>query len=73
MAIIVLVSSIMLDSAKITNQFEIKTEAPVVSVLDIIPILAKKGSLVVSNQTGIHRGIPQSKNGYREVIVLRYK
>lgn len=56
----------------ITNQFKIKTEAPVVSVLDIIPVLAPKGSLVVSNQTGIHRGIPQNMNGYREVIVLRY-
>ena len=49
------------------------TEAPYVPMNSIVPILAQKGSLVISDQTGIHRGIPQKENFERTVLVARYK
>lgn len=49
-----------------------KTESPLVPVDSIIPVLAKSGSLVVSNQTGIHRGIPQRDTAERLLLVARY-
>ena len=32
-------------------------------------ILAKKGSIIASNQGGCHRGFPQAKSGQRVVAV----
>ena len=49
-----------------------KTEAPLVPMDSIIPVLAKSGSLVVSNQTGIHRGLPQKESAERLLLVARY-
>lgn len=49
-----------------------KTETPLVPMDSILPILAKKGSLVVSNQTGFHRGIPQKETAERLLLVIRY-
>lgn len=48
------------------------TETPYAPVSSIVPVLAKKGSLVISDQTGIHRGIPQKENFKRTVLVARY-
>ena len=53
-------------SEKLSNS----TETPIVSVKNIYPILAPKGTLVISDQAGFHRGFPQSGNGYRRVLVL---
>ena len=49
------------------------TESPYAPISSIVPILAKKGSLVISDQTGIHRGMPQKENFKRTVLVARYK
>ena len=50
-----------------------ETESPYVPVGSIMPILAKKGGLVISDQTGIHRGIPQKQGFTRSVLVVRYQ
>jgi len=50
-----------------------KTEAPFINIADAVPILAPKGSLVISDQSGFHRGIPQSENSIRKVIVASYQ
>lgn len=47
-------------------------EAPFVNISNIIPVLGKKGTLVLSDQSGIHRGMPQKKNSIRKVFVMRY-
>ena len=47
-------------------------EAPFTNILDIIPVLGKKGTLILSDQSGIHRGIPQRIGSIREVLVMRY-
>lgn len=48
------------------------TEAPFVDVLQIVPVLAPAGSLIISDQSGVHRGFPQSASGKRKVLVMRY-
>ncbi|WP_313206008.1 hypothetical protein [Psychrobacter faecalis] len=47
-----------------------KTETPVVPFDQVYPILAPKGSLVISDQSGSHRGFPQSKTGERRVLTI---
>ena len=47
-------------------------EAPFTNIPDIIPVLGKKGTLILSDQSGIHRGIPQRIGSIREVLVMRY-
>ena len=47
-------------------------ETPMIELRNICPILAKKGSLIISNQAGSHKGFPQSKGGERLLYVLRY-
>ena len=47
-------------------------EAPFTNILNIIPVLGKKGTLILSDQSGIHRGIPQRIGSIREVLVMRY-
>ncbi|WP_414830135.1 hypothetical protein [Alteromonas sp. H39] len=37
--------------------------------LHAIKMIAPKGTLIISNQTGIHRGIPQRKGAFRRVLV----
>ncbi|MCE7995988.1 MAG: hypothetical protein HEP71_28670 [Roseivirga sp.] len=49
------------------------TEAPLVPTKSIIPILAKSGSMVVTDQSGIHRGLPQEENAERALMVIRYR
>jgi hypothetical protein len=47
-----------------------ETEAPIVNHNNIYPVFGKKGSMIISNQNGFHRGFPQSKNGYRVVLAI---
>jgi len=49
------------------------TDAPFVDPELVTPILARKGDLVVSDQSGIHRGFPQSPGSERYMAVMRYK
>lgn len=58
---------------KISESFKAKTETPLVPFENIYPILAAKGSLVVSDQSGFHRGFPQQENGYRRVLTINCK
>lgn len=47
-----------------------KTETPVIPFDQVYPVLAPKGSLVVSDQSGSHRGFPQSRVGKRRVLTI---
>ena len=47
-------------------------ESPLVDPMNIVPVLGKKGTLIISDQSGIHRGIPQKKGSIREVLLMRY-
>lgn len=47
-------------------------EAPLINPLKIIPVFGKRGTLIISDQSGVHRGFPQSKGSLRELIVMRY-
>jgi len=39
---------------------------------NIVPALAKKGTLVISDQGGSHRGFPQTKGYKRTVGVMNF-
>ena len=56
----------------IGSQCKSPTESPFVDVQRVTPILAPAGSLVLSDQSGIHRGIPQEPGRQRRVLVMRY-
>lgn len=49
-----------------------KTESPVVPLGDVIPVLAPKGALVISDQGGVHRGFPQAEGHKRAIAVMNY-
>ncbi|RBW48270.1 hypothetical protein [Marinobacter sp. F3R11] len=49
------------------------TETPCVPLRNIVPILAKKGALVISDQGGSHRGFPQSMGHQRAVAVMNFR
>ena len=36
------------------------------------PVVSKKGTLILSDQTGIHRGLPQQNGKLRVALVLNY-
>lgn len=57
----------------ISKRYQNKTESPFVDLLAVTPILGKKGTLVLSDQSGIHRGIPQEEGYIRKLLVMRYK
>ena len=46
------------------------TDAPLVDPAKILPVIAPAGSLVVSDQSGFHRGFPQLTGHKRAVAVL---
>lgn len=48
------------------------TETPLIDFRKVVPVLAPKGSLVISDQAGFHRGIPQKENAERKVLVMAY-
>ena len=60
-------------NGQLSKNLKIKTETPIVNINDIYPILAKKGSLVISDQSGFHRGFPQSKKGLRRTLTINCK
>ena len=49
------------------------TDVGVFHPTKVMPLLAKAGSLVVSNQTGAHGGWPQSKGHRRCVLTLNFR
>lgn len=53
----------------VTDVFK-PTDAPLVEPSKILPVIAPAGSLVVSNQSGFHRGYPQAEGHERAVAVL---
>lgn len=60
-------------NGQLSEGLKIKTETPIVNMKDIYPILAKKGTLVISDQSGFHRGFPQSKVGFRRTLTINCK
>lgn len=50
-----------------------KTETPCVPLGNIVPALAKKGTLVISDQGGSHRGFPQAAGYQRAVAVMNFR
>lgn len=51
----------------------IGTETPVFPIDKVVPVVAPAGSLVVSDQSGFHRGFPQSLGFTRAVAVMNIK
>lgn len=49
------------------------TDAPFLNPFDIVPVLGKKGTLVLSDQSGVHRGMPQKSGAVRKAVVFNYK
>lgn len=49
------------------------TESPFVRLCNIVPVLAKKGALVISDQGGSHRGFPQAAGHKRAVAVMNFR
>ena len=54
----------------ISSNLENKTETPILPYSNIHPILGYKGSMVISNQSGSHRGYPQQINAHRMILSL---
>lgn len=48
------------------------TETPIVDINEITPILGKAGTLIFSDQCGAHRGLPQSKEAERTLLVTKF-
>ena len=57
---------------QISSSLPNSTETPFVLLQNIIPALAKKGALVISDQKGSHRGFPQTRGYQRTVAVMSY-
>lgn len=49
-----------------------RTETPVVALESIVPAIAHRGTLVISDQGGSHRGFPQKPGHSRMVAVMNY-
>ena len=62
-----------LEKQKISELAAATTEAPFVDVTMAVPVIASRGSLILSDQAGIHRGIPQAPGAERCVLVMRYR
>lgn len=58
---------------EICSKLPNKTEAPLLNRDDIISVIAKKGSLVISDQSGFHRGFPQKEGRKRAISVINIK
>ena len=58
---------------KISSGLKAKTETPYFNINNIYPILAPRGSLIVSDQSGFHRGFPQDKDGFRCILTINCK
>lgn len=60
-------------NSKISELATAATETPFVDIGMIVPVVAPAGSLILSDQAGFHRGIPQSPDAERRVLVMRYR
>jgi hypothetical protein len=49
-----------------------RTEAPIIAWSNALPVLAARGTVVISDQSGFHRGLPQASSGSRAVAVLNF-
>lgn len=58
---------------KISELAQARTEAPFVDISMAVPVLASRGSLILSDQAGVHRGMPQAPGAERRVLVMRYR
>lgn len=58
---------------KISELCKAPTEAPFVDPAMIVPCVGPKGALILSDQSGIHRGLPQDPGRERQVLVMRYR
>ncbi|WP_022954984.1 phytanoyl-CoA dioxygenase family protein [Perlucidibaca piscinae] len=47
-------------------------ETPLLNPARILPVLAARGSVIISNQAGFHRGFPQQPGARRLVAVVNY-
>lgn len=64
------IGSVCMDASQ--SKFANTTESPLVAPMNIVPLLAPSGTLILSDQCGIHRGMPQSPDGERHALVMRY-
>ena len=48
------------------------TETPFVDINELTPVLGKAGTLIFSDQSGAHRGLPQSANRDRTMLVSKF-
>lgn len=58
---------------KIAELTKASTEAPFVDPAMILPCVAPKGAIILSDQSGVHRGLPQDPGHERQVLVMRYR
>jgi hypothetical protein len=65
-------SSFVKINKKISSALPNETETPIVLRCNIVPALAKKGTMVISDQGGSHRGFPQIKDFQRTVAVMNF-
>lgn len=56
----------------LAHLFPSPTEAPIVPSSKVVPILAPRGSMVISNQAGFHRGLPQTRDAKRVLLTMKY-
>lgn len=66
-------SSLRKINKQVSSVLPNKTETPFVSLQKIVPVLAKKGALVISDQGGSHRGFPQASGHQRAVAVMNFR
>lgn len=59
-------------NASLSSYLEHKSDAPFLFDRLPLPVFAEQGSMIVSDQTGIHRGHPQGLDGSRKILVLRF-
>lgn len=57
----------------ISSDLPNQTEFPVVPIKDVVPVIANRGALVISDQGGAHRGFPQASGASRVVAVMKFK
>ncbi len=58
---------------KISTGLWKETETPIILRENIVPALAKKGTMVISDQGGSHRGFPQAEGYNRTVAVMKFE
>ncbi len=58
---------------QLTANIKPGTEAPIIDPLAFTPVIGERGALVISDQSGVHRGWPQMQGAFRAVAVMSYK